>query len=131
HILKTLHLLIIIGIGIAVVFCGSSNIVYAPCPIGVTTCGGPPDPIFLTDSKGNIDNFLTNHQILIRYDAWARTHTNTTDLEINITIDSGFAYDDKKYLIIDPSSQHPVQIIWQFIPTKAANYTIKTFSDGI
>jgi len=91
-----------------------------------TTC-----PIFLTDSKGNIENFLTNHQILIRYDAWARTNANVTDLEINITSDSGFAYHDEKHLVLDPSSQKPEQIVWQFIPTLAGKYTIEKFSDGI
>jgi hypothetical protein len=127
--MKTLHLLIIIGIGIVVVFLGSSNAVYAPCASGVTGCT-PPDPIFLTDSKGNIDNFLTNHQILIRYDAWARTpDSKSMDLEINFTSDSGPILDDKEQLSLDLGK--PTSIIWKFIPTKTGKYTIEKFSNGI
>lgn len=93
--MKTLHISIIIGVGIAVVFLGSSNAAYAPCASGITGCT-PPDPVFLTDSRGSINNFITNHQILIRADAWARTpDTKTTDIAINITSDSGFSFYDK------------------------------------
>ncbi|MDE1873477.1 MAG: hypothetical protein KGH99_08385, partial [Thaumarchaeota archaeon] len=58
---------------------------------GYANPGPPPDPIFLTDSKGNIDNFFTNHQILLRADAWPESpDTRTIDVEINMTSDTGF-----------------------------------------
>lgn len=99
---------------------------------GYANPGPPPDPIFLTDSKGNIDNFFTNHQILLRVDAWPESpDTRTIDVEINMTSDTGFAFDDKKHLIFEPNATHMKQIIWQFIPTKVGNYTVEKFSNGI
>src|SRR5437879_928754 len=54
-----------------------------PVPGKYLTPGPPPDPVFLTDSRGNIDNFITHHQILIRADTWKRTpDTKTTDIAI-------------------------------------------------
>lgn len=94
--------------------------------------GPPPDPIFLTDSRGNIDNFLTNHQILMRADVWPRSpDTRTADIEINMTSDTGFAFDDKKHIIFENDSNHEQQIVWQFILTKAGNYSVDKFSNGI
>ncbi|MDC8452609.1 MAG: hypothetical protein KGI05_00980 [Thaumarchaeota archaeon] len=99
---------------------------------GYANPGPPPDPIFLTDSKGNIDNFFTNHQILLRADAWPESpDTRTIDVEINMTSDTGFAFDDKKHLIFEPNATHMKQIIWQFIPTKVGNYTVEKFSNGM
>ena len=99
---------------------------------GYANPGPPPDPVFLTDSKGNIDNFLTNHQILIRADAWPESPSiRTMDIGINVTSDTGFAFDDKKHLVFGSDVNHMQQIIWKFIPTKAGNYTVEKFSNGI
>ncbi|MDC8451647.1 MAG: hypothetical protein KGH99_04825 [Thaumarchaeota archaeon] len=98
---------------------------------GYTNPGPPPDPLFLTDSKGNIDNFLTNHQILIRADVWPGQDTKAMDVGINMTSDTGFAFYDKKHLIFEPSTNNMQQVIWQFIPTKTGNYTVEKFSNGV
>jgi hypothetical protein len=99
---------------------------------GYANPGPPPDPIFLTDSKGNIDNFLTNHQILMRADVWPRSpDARTADIEINMTSDTGFVFDDKKHIIFENDSNHEQQIVWQFILTKAGNYSVDKFSNGI
>ena len=112
--MKTLLLSIIAIAGIVVIGILSHN-AYAPCAAGVVCGDLIPDPIFLTDSKGNIDNFLTNHQILIRYDAWARTpDSKSMDLEINFTSDYGAILDDKEHLALELGK--PTTIIWKFIP---------------
>ena len=99
---------------------------------GYANPGPPPDPVYLTDSKGNIDNFLTNHQILIRADAWPESPSiRTMDIGINMTSDTGFAFDDKKHLVFGSDTNHMQQIIWKFIPTKAGNYTVEKFSNGM
>ena len=99
---------------------------------GYANPGPPPDPIFLTDSRGNNENFLTNHQILIRADAYLEyPDTKTMDIEINMTSDTGYAFDSKRHLTFEPNDTHMQQIVWQFTPTKAGNYTIEKFSDGI
>lgn len=126
--MKTLHLVIITIIGIITGGIVLHN-AYAPCAVGIVCGDLRPDPLFLTDDKGRIDNFLTNHQILIRYDAWARTpDSKSMNLEINFTSDSGSILDDKENLPLELGK--PTSIIWKFIPTKAGKYTIEKFSNG-
>ncbi|MDE1725533.1 MAG: hypothetical protein KGH76_06525 [Thaumarchaeota archaeon] len=93
--------------------------------------GPPPDPLFLTDSRGNIDNFFTAHQILIRADVYPQSSARTATVEINMSSDTGFAFDDKKHLVFTPNATHVQQAIWQFLPTKAGNYTIEKISNGV
>lgn len=98
---------------------------------GYANPGPPPDPLFLTDNKGNMDNFLTNHQILIRADVWPEYDAKAIDIGINMTSDTGFAFYATKHLIFDPGTNNMQQVIWEFIPTKAWNYTIEKFSNGV
>src|SRR5574340_499404 len=144
--MKILFLLIIALTTITIILSNDFN-AYAACaaagPNGTQICetgiptssyanpGPQPDPVFLTDSRGNIDNFLTNHPILIRADAWPRYDVKTMDIGINMTSDTGFAFYAKKHLIFEPDTNHMQQVIWQFIPTKAGNYTIEKFSNGV
>lgn len=97
---------------------------------GYANPGPPPDPVFLTDWRGNIDHFLTDHQILLRADVNPEYDVKTRFVEINMTSDTGFTYDDKEQVTFGPNDNHMKQVIWEFIPTLAGNYTVEKFSDG-
>lgn len=92
--------------------------------------GPPPDPVLIVDSRNQIDNFLTNHEILIHYDAYdGISGFSPLDLEIRISNGGSMVFDDIKHLVLDGTG--PKVAFWRFIPTKPGNYTLEKFNNGI
>ncbi|HZS74655.1 MAG TPA: hypothetical protein VFA69_09165, partial [Candidatus Nitrosotalea sp.] len=92
--------------------------------------GPPPDPIFLVDNRHQIDNFLTNHEILIHYNANPIVSgSSPLDLEIKLANNGNLILDDKKYLILNDT--HQAVVFWRFIPTLPGNYTLEKYNNGI
>lgn len=95
---------------------------------GIASTGPPPDPIFLVDNQNNIDNFSTNHEILMHYIAYKRSpESKSSDLEIKIFNGNNLVLDDKKRLVLE---NEPQTVVWRFIPTQPGNYMVEKYDNG-
>ena len=92
--------------------------------------GPPPDPIFLVDNRNQIDNFLTNHEILIHYDVNVGiSGSSPLDLEIKLVNGNNLIFDDKKHLTLNDT--HSTVLFWRFVPALPGNYAVEKYSNGI